>query len=396
MTPPIDLRASFGSKISEMKDLCKDNHLTIVDTNKDGIFDKNDKVQYGVQAGDYLGKIARKFKDCSLSQLKEVNKDNCPNPDKIKEGDKITIPLVEKKAETSAKPKKRKEEYKFETRDFGNIKTRHVIDKNIQSLLKGEKVETLKNGKFYVDDKNGNGIFDEGEGLYKQVSVMLDAGHDSRLRGNQKINIPNKGVYTTKENDTYESIAQAFGVSAEDIKTANSSARAKDPGALGGDGKLNEADITGIARDELADKLRADGFDVIMAKRTDRAHLKERQEEKLDKQPDMYVSLHCNSAAGDAKGEEVCYREDEDKAFATTIKDALAKDDTFATRKNPLLSGKFMVLGGDKDNRTAECLVEMGFMSGDYAKLTDATTRGQQLDAIADGIKNHYNANKAK
>ena len=43
MTAPIDLRASFGSKISEMKDLCKDNHLTIVDTNKDGIFDKNDK-----------------------------------------------------------------------------------------------------------------------------------------------------------------------------------------------------------------------------------------------------------------------------------------------------------------------------------------------------------------
>ena len=153
---------------------------------------------------------------------------------------------------------------------------------------------------------------------------------------------------------------------------------------------------TGIARDELAAKLRASGFDVIMAKRTDKAHLKERQEEKLDKQPDMYVSLHCNSAAGDAKGEEVCFREDADKTFATTIKDALAKDKTIDTRKKPLLSGKFMVLGGDKDNRTAECLVEMGFMSGDYAKLTDATTRGQQLDAIADGIKNHYNANKAK
>lgn len=413
-TSPIDLSASFGKNLSALNKFCQENNLKITDTNGDGIFDVKDKVEYSVQAGDTMSKIARRYEGCSLKQLTEANQKQYPNANSIKPGDSIMIPLHEKEQKVPAssttpaklQPKVKKEDYKFETHDFGNIKTRKIVDKEIQKLLKGQKVDSLKDEKYYVEDKNGNGIFDEGEGLYKQVSVMLDAGHDSRLKGNQKVAIPGKSAYTTKENDSWESIAKAQGVNAEQLRKANyKTVRSKDPGALGEEGGLNEADITGIARDELAKKLSANGFDVILAERTDRAHLKERQIEKLEKNPDMYISLHCDGSDNKSvNGESVQYNpaNSKDESFAKIVNKHLKKDTTIPKNRGAekRVEGKngLCVLNNDREGRIAESLVEFGFITNadDRSKLINAESRKKITDAVANACLEQYNTHKVK
>jgi LysM repeat protein len=55
---------------------------------------------YIVKTGDTMSKIARKF-GVSLDDLIAANKDNIKNPDKLKVGDEVIIPLAQPSAAAS-------------------------------------------------------------------------------------------------------------------------------------------------------------------------------------------------------------------------------------------------------------------------------------------------------
>ena len=396
----VDLKASFGQNVAGLSDFCKDNHLKITDTNGNGIFDIDDTVEYSVQRNDSLWAISRKFEGCSFNDIKGANKERYPNMDSIRENDSVIIPL--KKTTEENKPVKsadKKEEQSFVTRDFGNIKTRTITDEETKKLFQNQTAESLKKKGYYFIDNNKNGKYDEGDELYRQVTVMLDAGHGigKYLKPGQKISIPGKKDYTTKENDTLESIAKAHGISVEQLERTNpNAALGYDPGAESPFGELNEADLNGIATEELAKKLEAQGFNVVIGERTDKPHIRERVNEKLSESPDMYISIHCNSVKNtpQANGEEVIYRDNRDLPFAKALNESLKKDSTFKNRE--IKQSELIVLNKDKDNKIAEAMVELGFVSnsGDYSKLIDSSTRNNQLQAISDGVVNYYNQHK--
>jgi len=356
---PVDLKSSFGQKLEGLSDFCKENHLQITDTNGDGIFDINDTVEYSVQNGDSIWGISRKFEGCSYKDLKEANADNFSDMNSIKTDDKVIIPLQKKektqRPEQQAKTEAPKEQKTFAARDFESIKTKQVNDQKIQKCLVGENISALQKSGFFVVDKNNNGVFDEGEELHKQVTVMLDAGHGS----------------------------------------SNDNER-RDPGAVPSKeiGPHDEAYFTGVARDELHKMLEEEGFKVVDNIRTNKAHLADRQKNKLRRSPDVFISLHCDSAENKAAhGETVLYNpaSTEDKKLANCVNKELKSDKTFRNRDMQQRKN-LCVLNGDKDGKIAEILVEMGFVSNkdNYDKLNDADKRRAQLSSIARGVSTYY------
>ncbi|MCR4881677.1 MAG: N-acetylmuramoyl-L-alanine amidase [bacterium] len=282
---------------------------------------------------------------------------------------------------------------------FGDIKTKKVTDPRAFKALKGEKTETLKQYGYYVVDKNNNGIYDEGDELHKQITVMLDAGHGSgkHLQQGQKFSIPGqKEPYVTVKNDTLESIAKKHNVDLAKLQKANAAAKAsRDPGAIPPKsiGTHDEAYLTGLARSELREILEQKGFKVIDNVRTDRANLKDRQRVKLNAKPNMFISLHCDSSdKSNASGETVLYNPaaSKDKKFAEAVNKELQSDTTIKNRAMQKREN-LCVLKGDQNDDIAEILVEMGFLSNkaDYDNLNNKESRKKQLDAIAKGVENY-------
>ena len=123
-------------------------------------------------------------------------------------------------------------------------------------------------------------------------------------------------------------------------------------------------------------------------------HRAERRLHKLAAAPDMFISLHCDSAGPSAEGETVIYNPEnsKDKKFAETVNRAMAEDTTFVNRGAKVMEKNLGVLMGDSQGKIAEILIEMGFISNqqDYDKLRNNITRKKQLEAIANGVLNYY------
>ena len=401
---PIDIRSSFQKKIGELEDFCKNNNIAIKDKNNNGIFDIDDVVEYTVQDGDYMNKIAARFNDCSSKELAKANEKKYPNPNKLKKGDTLIIPLKksEEKTATKATTNVIKDSYNFKTRDFGKIKTRRVTDKNAMKDNLKASIDELQKKRYYVDDKNNNGIYDEDDILYQQVTVMLDAGHgcsDYFPKG-AKINIPGKGVYIAKDQDSFESVAKEYNVDVRSLKQANP--LYYDPGAVPNKkvGSKWEADFNGIAQNELAKMLEDEGFHVIKNVRTPKSGLQDRQENKLNKLPDIFMSIHVNSGSENESGELVCVNpaSKKDVELAKTVNNGLLNDPTIKNkgiqeRKQGTKQG-LCVLNGDKNENIAEALVEIGYINGDYNTMDNPTTRKAQLKAIANGVISYYENHK--
>ncbi len=411
------IEAFFGQPIKNIQKALEEKNIIINDTNGNSIFDKGDQCQYIVQDKDTLFKLSRLFDGVEVDDIRK-NNESLKNTNVIHEGDRINIPFVIEQANDSNKnepvqtspasqqtpqvPEKKPqipEKKPASESPFGNIKTKKIENQNILKGLRGNSVEVLKNGGYYVVDTNNNGIFDDGEELHKQVTIMLDAGHGSgeELESGQKVILPENKQYTTKVNDTFERIAKVNNIDIETLKKMNPNLKfSRDSGAIPPKdiGTNDEATITGIARDELRSILEEQGFRVIDNIRTDHANLANRQKGKLRVKPDMFISLHCDSfAVSSANGETVCYNPatEEDKKFAQAVNDALRNDTTFKNR-DMQQRPKLCVLKGDSQGRIAEILVEMGFISNkeDYDNLNNSDTRKKQLEAIAQGVLNYY------
>lgn len=414
----MDIKSLLGKPLSEIQNILKDKNVTIIDTNSNSVFDAADKCQYKVQEGDTLWEIALKLNGKDLNGLRESNP-RLKKSDIIQPGEIINIPLILQQAKDKAKtvtpqpqPQQEKsvvEKPKTTESLFGNIKAKKFENSEEQKWIIGENADYLKKYGYFVDDKNKNGVFDEGEDLYKQITVMLDAGHGSgvHLEQKQKINLPNGKTYTTKADDTLALIAQANEISINELKELNPNVRySRDPGAVPPKeiGDNDEASFTGLAVKELREFLENQGFKVIDNVRTDgeKKHRLKRRLHKLRMAPDMFISLHLNSCVNQsAAGEEICYNpaSKEDKKFAQVVNEELKKDKTIEKNRglqkrpeNTKLS--VGVLNGDTKGQIAEILVELGFISnkGDYDKLNNESTRKKQLEAVARGVLNYYNA----
>lgn len=159
------------------------------------------------------------------------------------------------------------------------------------------------------------------------------------------------------------------------------------PASLQESTSVKESDINGKAVGMLKETLEKHGYKVINAKR---GSLTKRVKEKKDVKPDYYVSLHANSGKPSANGEEVLYRDNNDKAFATAIHNALANDNAIPTTRS-MKKGRWRVLGQDPVN-TRSTLVELGFITNtsDRTILTDEEKLKKQVLAIANGITKYH------
>ncbi len=279
------------------------------------------------------------------------------------------------------------------------MKLKNVTDKKVIELLSGTDIKTLEAGGYKITDTNNDGIFNAGDTLQKQVTVMLDAGHGSgkTIGKGTQITIPGVGKYTTQEGDSFESIAAKHKVDVEKLKAANPGSTTYDPGKVPSKeiGDKSEAYLNGVAREDLRKILEQRGYRVLDNVRTPslKSLRKERRENKMYFKPDVFVSLHCNAGSPSTNGEVVVYnpKSKEDVKFASCLNKALKQDSTFAN-KSMLKKDDLGVLMGDSKGQIAEALVEMGFITNkqDYDKLNNPATRRQQLEAIADGIDRYY------
>ena len=359
----MEIKSFLGKPVNEVQKTYEEHHLAITDTNGDGIFDENDRLDYAVQEGDSLFKIANKFDGYKLKDIQDANP-QLNGSSLIHPKDSINIPLILDKDKAdktpsveppkAENPKTSDNQTKEEVIPAG-IKSKKVEDTRVKHILAGETVSSLKSSGYFVVDSNKNGIFDEEEDLHKQITIMLDAGHG-------------------RANDTER----------------------RDPGAVPPKeiGEHDEAYFTGVARDELRTLLEEKGFKVVNNVRTNKAHIAERQKYKIQRSPDAFISLHCDGNDNEtANGETVLYNpaSPEDKKFAECVNDELKADSTF---KNRALQPRknLCVLKGDSKETISEILVEMGFVTNkdDYDKLDDETTRKQQLEAIARGVEKYY------
>ena len=415
----MNIEQFYGQPIQNLQSACNSQKIKtrIIDTNNDGILDKNDVMIYNVQKGDSLYKIGRIFDGRNANVLKKYNK-HIADFDKIHEGNIIRIPmsLEEKtsspKTQTSAFTQNTRSEipqmqgYTRITQNtitFNNIKTKQVQDYGTKKKLVGNDIATLRQKGFFVEDKNNNGIFDENETLHKQVTVMLDAGHGSgeHLAPRQTMTIPGqKGKYITRVDDTFSTIATLYKVDKNALIEQNKNIKfSRDPGAEPKKikGNIDEATFTGIARNELGQILEQQGFKVLYNVRTDgvASHRAARRINKLAASPDMFISLHCDGSDDiTVVGETVIYNPEnlQDQKFAQIVNKAMSEDNTFKNRGAKKMSRNLGVLMGDKQGKIAEILVEMGFVTSqqDYDKLANGSTRKKQLEAIAKGVLNYY------
>ena len=152
---------------------------------------------------------------------------------------------------------------------------------------------------------------------------------------------------------------------------------------------FREADIAlryGLA---LKDVFRARAVDVFMTRddSTDHAPVGRRAVMAKNAGCDLLISLHLNDFDDDsANGSEVLYRDNDDKALAQKLQDALLKVTGMRDRKikqRPDLA----VL---KFQGTA-VLLELGFIANDAdrAKLLDAQVRESIVHGIAEVVMGH-------
>lgn len=153
--------------------------------------------------------------------------------------------------------------------------------------------------------------------------------------------------------------------------------------------EITEAEIVMDWANELRGILQGMGHEVVRTRvdARDPAPVSRRDDIALSYGCDRMISLHCNAAAGTARGTEVYYRGADDKAMAERLSAAvcgvLGIPNRGAKMEEQSQHSALAVLEFDK------CwLVELGFIdnAGDRAALLDETKMLLACQALADVI----------
>ena len=153
-------------------------------------------------------------------------------------------------------------------------------------------------------------------------------------------------------------------------------------------GEIYEKDITLAVVMFMKEKLTEHGIDVFLTRETDEyVGLKERTDMSNAKNPDVFVSIHCNYYEGSEKvhGMECYYQEcgTDSQVYAEEIMEVIGE------------WGQIRNRGAKEENyHVTRCsngpavLIEMGFMSDpeDLAKLTDSEFQKEIAEKIVEGI----------
>ena len=174
-----------------------------------------------------------------------------------------------------------------------------------------------------------------------------------------------------------------------------------DPGAVNGSTGLQEADVALVISRQVANYLLNVGYEVKLTRteweQEETDDLSYRTALANDWGADIFISLHCNSAANEsAEGYEVWTSpgQTEGDRLATCIYKQIAAE--FPDR-----AGRTDYSDGDPDkesrfyvlvyNEAPACLVEMAFISNDEeaAILSDASWQDRHARAIARGVTDY-------
>ena len=175
-----------------------------------------------------------------------------------------------------------------------------------------------------------------------------------------------------------------------------------DPGAVNGSTGLQEADVALVISRQVANYLLNVGYEVKLTRteweQEETDDLSYRTALANDWGADIFISLHCNSAANEsAEGYEVWTSpgQTEGDRLATCIYKQIAAE--FPDR-----AGRTDYSDGDPDKESRfyvlvytdapACLVEMAFISNDAeaALLADAAWQDRYARAIARGVTDYF------
>ena len=156
---------------------------------------------------------------------------------------------------------------------------------------------------------------------------------------------------------------------------------------------INEKDLTIDLSQRVASILKSKGYKYALT-RTDDTYLglQERCDFTEDENPQIFVSIHVNSAvATDPYGIETHYYHDESRELAETIQKHLVKD--IDTKDRGIYKSKFYVIN---HTDVPAVLVETGFLSNpdERAQLITEKRKQATAKAIAEGIIEYLKANK--
>ena len=158
---------------------------------------------------------------------------------------------------------------------------------------------------------------------------------------------------------------------------------------------INEKDITLDVTQRVASILKSKGYKVALTRVDDKyVSLQERVEFSENEAPEIFVSIHVNSAvAVEPKGIETHYYHDYSKELAKTVHAHLIKG--IDTKDRGLFKSKFYVIN---HTTVPAILVEMGFISNDEerAALVTDSRKQKTAKAIAEGIIEYIKSQQSK
>lgn len=167
-----------------------------------------------------------------------------------------------------------------------------------------------------------------------------------------------------------------------------------DPGHGGGDPGCGETvafekDIVLPISMKLREMLEEAGVTVVMTRQTDQSvSLDERAIIANDAGSDLFVSIHCNSYEGEARGMDVYYHKSEPaKELAQAVLDQAA---ALGIRTREVQKNNYQVLW---DTDMPAILVETGFVTDpeEYALLRDEEYQEKMAQAVALAVLNALN-----
>jgi uncharacterized lipoprotein YddW (UPF0748 family)/N-acetylmuramoyl-L-alanine amidase len=205
-----------------------------------------------------------------------------------------------------------------------------------------------KNGEFTINIKKRKSV-SQGDLPLKGLKIMLDAGHG----------------------DT-------------------------DTGALGPMGlQMPEKNINLVYSNKLASRLEKLGAQVISVRTNDVFYtLNERTQKSRDANPDLFISLHCNSIAettdsSTIRGLTIWYKNALAEPFAALLADKTGNANPGTTRSKVLNSSNFYVC---RPAWTPSVIVETSFMCNirDFSWLVSENNQNELADKIADAVVEYY------
>ena len=209
---------------------------------------------------------------------------------------------------------------------------------------------------------------------FRAISVSRSAESQQQESGEAQVQLPEE-----------PSVFAGFSVSG--VVTVDPGHGGGDPGC--GEEMALEKDIVLPISMKLRDMLEEAGVTVVMTRQTDQSvSLDERAIIANNAGSDLFVSIHCNSYEGEARGMDVYYHKSEPaKELAQAVLDQAA---ALGIRTREVQKNNYQVLW---DTDMPAILVETGFVTDpeEYALLRDKEYQEKIAQAVALAVLNALN-----